>query len=805
MYIEEIADACSFDPAEGALLAERLKPANVYELLDDVVTIQPPLTAQKEILKPRYHTIILAHASVGEFLLNTLLASQPVFPEKAKIFQLLGSTANELIAQSCLTYLFKYNSYEERRENYPLRIYAWYNWDKHILIKDDDQCPVRDSFVVRRRARQLYGALSTIIATGKNVSYLVRDEAWKELIAMKKAISCLADSLTNSEVLWRLREALNVPFFNDKFDIMFPSGYPRGNISDMFIHKELDLSQRTPFRVLEILPCLDDSTTINGAIVHKTIQDASRYVALSYEWGRPALEDAATDSKSIRFYPEMTVNGLAATDLRPNLLRILRLLRSSTDENQPAIWIDAICIDQQNNLEKAHQVSIIGEIFANATDVIVGLNDFAGTADDGVECLNRIAAAASTISNQKCEEERIMAEMFTSLASPSAWDALFDLFHDTWWLRTWIVQEVVLASNAIFLVGSASFSFKAVESLARVEPLLRRMLPASSYQVLHRFNHDPGWTAAKNILQTRLECSQPTRPALPVLFWRFRHHRCALKQEKIYALLAICDPQKAPPYHLVNYRLRASEVYEDFFRWYIDEYHKLDILSICIPAQQDSWLRFYVNNLVEDPSWYQHLFSNAANECRPLILGTFDGSRAMDLYSAGGDGTVASVVDELPGISLLGASFDTVDEIVHITGEDGKVSKGILQHARDHFMQFTIEAFWRTLLADQWPSGERLPRVVNFKGARLPPISGDDQTRLLSVLNPEYDVPFLTGRSLAITTGRRVGLVPSRAEPGDELVIMPGGAVPLVLRNTERDMFSVTIERCRYYELIGER
>ena len=380
----------------------------------------------------------------------------------------------------------------------------------------------------------------------------------------------------------------------------------------------------------------------------------------------------------------------------------------------------------------------------------------------------------------------------------------------------WIVQEVVLASNAIFLTGSAFFSFKAIEALASAEPLIRKVLSTSNSRHLHRFSHDLGWTAAKNILQTRLECSQPTRPALPVLFWRFRNHRCTLIQEKIYALLAMCDPQTAPPRYIVDYGRRAAEIYGDFLRWYISKYRNLDILSLCISSRQESWNTYYRGHQSDFPRWYSQIFNStdndAARECRPLILGAFGGGRAMDIYTAGGDGTLASMEDDLRAssdgqdwtrLALLGASFDTLREVVPIAHENGFRIRFSLETARIHLSQSGTETFWRTLLADQWPEGQRLSQVANFRGARIPPTSTEDHKRLLNVLNLEYDMPFLTGRSVAITLAGRIGLVPNRAEPGDEIVVMPGGAVPLILRKDTRVLCRID-QRNPYYSLIGE-
>lgn len=490
MYIEEIADACSLNLPGETLLTEPLTPANVYELLGDLIIIQPPLSVKKEIMKPRYHTVILAHAAVAEFMLKKLPSSDASVPEKAKRFQLDSRLANELIAQSCLAYLLQYNSYEKRYEDHPLRTYAWYNWEKHIPLKENDQCPVRDSFLVRRRAIQLYRVLQDIETAGDR-PFVADSAIWRQISAMKTVTTCLADSGS----LCRLREAVNVPFFHENFNDIFPFGYPRDKLYDRYVYDSLEDTQKKHIRLLKILPCLDERTPIRGAIFYTPVENAPRYIVLSYEWG-----PVSTYSEMVEHELDMTINGFEVM-LRPNLLQMLRLVRSRVEESQPAVWVDAICIDQSNLREKNHQISMMAQIYADASNVIVKLNDTAGTAEQGIEYLNRIAAAANTNSNQAHEVERAMSEALAFLEPLGAWDALFDLFNDTWWQRRWIIQEIVLASNVIFLAGPASFSLKAVEALARSEALIHKILSISNNQHLRRFSDDRGWMVAKNIFE----------------------------------------------------------------------------------------------------------------------------------------------------------------------------------------------------------------------------------------------------------------------------------------------------------------
>jgi hypothetical protein len=99
--------------------------------------------------------------------------------------------------------------------------------------------------------------------------------------------------------------------------------------------------------------------------------------------------------------------------------------------------------------------------------------------------------------------------------------------------------------------------------------------------------------------------------------------------------------------------------------------------------------------------------------------------------------------------------------------------------------QTTIEAFWRTVMADQWEPGERLGRRgVGF--SIVPPTTEAEEAAFLSRVDLKYHLKFLKDRNLAITSKGFPALVPKAARYGDIIAVMPGGAVPYVLRPRER-------------------
>lgn len=84
------------------------------------------------------------------------------------------------------------------------------------------------------------------------------------------------------------------------------------------------------------------------------------YEALSYVWGDiSAKEEAYCDGA--RIY------------LTANLASALRQLRPA--KGKRVMWVDAICINQSDSEEKAHQIRLMGKMYQRAKCVLVWLGE----------------------------------------------------------------------------------------------------------------------------------------------------------------------------------------------------------------------------------------------------------------------------------------------------------------------------------------------------------------------------------------------------------------------------------------------
>lgn len=123
------------------------------------------------------------------------------------------------------------------------------------------------------------------------------------------------------------------------------------------------LSRTSPeIRVIEILPGPDDQPV--HCELHKQLLISNfRYAALSYVWGNPKITK------------DIIVNGqpFSATTNLASALWYLRKYGFPKNEQTGEIhwlWIDAVCINQNDIPETSHQVSMMGSIYRGASSVL---------------------------------------------------------------------------------------------------------------------------------------------------------------------------------------------------------------------------------------------------------------------------------------------------------------------------------------------------------------------------------------------------------------------------------------------------
>ena len=153
------------------------------------------------------------------------------------------------------------------------------------------------------------------------------------------------------------------------------------------------------------------------------------FMALSYTWGGPA---------KVR---EICVNGQPLT-VPQNAEALLRVLRSKQYVKDGwKFWIDVICINQKDIIERASQVKRMHEIYTKAWTPLLWLGEQEEDSNSALDLIEMLASEYSVDGvNRLTNTLHGNAEHF----GKGRWRALYKIICRPYWRRLWIFQEAAM-------------------------------------------------------------------------------------------------------------------------------------------------------------------------------------------------------------------------------------------------------------------------------------------------------------------------------------------------------------------------
>lgn len=237
-------------------------------------------------------------------------------------------------------------------------------------------------------------------------------------------------------------------------------------MSQIFQHKPL-AKQSTQIRLIQVVG--NSSEVPVCTIVNVDLKSNQIYQALSYAWG----EDNPAH--------EIKVNG-EIFYTRSNLYVFLQTYQNNTRPvDRQFLWIDQLCIDQNNTAEKNSQVQLMADIYRSGSEVVAWLGpatehtQLASWVLRLLECdykllheYKDINRDQQLIGSPRQFFEDLMFYIPARRGSPypsptengvvlrgSCRAAIRNLLQNRYWTRLWVVQEIMLAQNLIVWWGTA--------------------------------------------------------------------------------------------------------------------------------------------------------------------------------------------------------------------------------------------------------------------------------------------------------------------------------------------------------------
>ncbi|KAI0846183.1 HET-domain-containing protein [Daldinia vernicosa] len=208
------------------------------------------------------------------------------------------------------------------------------------------------------------------------------------------------------------------------------------------------LAQKYDIRLLRLSTTSSDDY-LHGDLDVADLTNPNSFEALSYCWAGETNNNDKTKSIFIGTLWDIV-------PITRNCDSALRLLLSKGHSN---LWVDSICINQEDPYERSHQVAIMRDIYSKASQVLVYMGPTADDSDDAMDALNMLSQAVEPdlSTSQKLGLERLFKRRYFS--------------------RVWVIQEIIMARKVTLYCGDKSVSWTSFGDL----------------KVPYRYTHNVPW------------------------------------------------------------------------------------------------------------------------------------------------------------------------------------------------------------------------------------------------------------------------------------------------------------------------
>jgi hypothetical protein len=219
--------------------------------------------------------------------------------------------------------------------------------------------------------------------------------------------------------------------------------------------------------------------------------------------------------------------------IRVNLWNFLHTTQIKLISASQSLWIDAICIDQTDVLERNHQVGQMGLIFSGAVRIISWLG-----------CNDRISLFLDFWEYVSHSEAREIISDWTGIEE--CWR---DFATDAYWKRAWITQEILLATDLTLMTNATEIRPRDMRGAWWLPTFLTGLKPNIQWDVAE--------TLGLKYLSILDKGSVP-KQSLVRLIGDYPARASQIPRDQIYSLLSLAHEAYKIP---VDYRMPDNEFF----------------------------------------------------------------------------------------------------------------------------------------------------------------------------------------------------------------------------------------------------
>ncbi|KAF2736034.1 hypothetical protein EJ04DRAFT_490540 [Polyplosphaeria fusca] len=529
-------------------------------------------------------------------------------------------------------------------------------------------------------------------------------------------------------------------------------------------------------------------STIKCEIHRAWLDPPPDYTAISYAWG-----DA--EGRTREYERESTQHSIPVSVSLHGALGALR-----QRDRDVYVWVDALCIDQQNRDEQAQQVKLMTSIYRLATSVAIWLGPNEDESHLAMALLEEVA-------NHQDSSDHIQA-LIANKGNRPHFAAVVSLFERDYWKRLWVVQEVFIARQIVVYCGERTVPWSVCKLASKAFSYhkndLDRHFPrglSREAQKEYSLSQVLAYQGPNSLLDAGVLEGLGDYPLLEVMCI-CRSKLSADARDKVFGILGLL-PEELRRDFPVNYSLSVKEVYVGVVDSILCTTQRLDVIceSIHYPPYTSS-----ANLPTWCPDWSR-------------ITETTGLGRLVHFSASGSTTAIYEFLDEprRRQLQIQAIYLDTV--VAH------GIAVNTLCTTSDYLMAFLHwravllntasqesenpfawdekeEAFCRTLCCDQVPQGwnnrddwlrATYHVFASLINERLPKLRLDRKLR--SYIHEEMGIATnerrsflhhhfkrMMGRCYCLTENGIMGLGTGFMTVGDIIVVPYGCNTPIVLR-----------------------
>ncbi len=242
-------------------------------------------------------------------------------------------------------------------------------------------------------------------------------------------------------------------------------------------------------------------------------------------------------------------------------------LRRIRRGNEPRLrWVDAICIDQSNENERSRQVEIMQKIYTGAKCVIVWLGETSAQDSLAISSLQQLRNQVDTQKylhlsarlgwyRDKTSGKVFSGGAHNSIIGKADFGHLVNLLLREWFRRTWVIQEVASARDAVVICGNESMKW---ETFADVYMRLGEVAQFQGEIAHHSLENI---SAIENARRSR---SGPLFMPLFHILVATSFSQCSDLRDKIYAVKGLAKDWEDKEGLETNYKISAETLFRTF-------------------------------------------------------------------------------------------------------------------------------------------------------------------------------------------------------------------------------------------------